>query len=412
MVLERAEVERLVGLAEVDGAQVAGGAPAHQAAVGAQAGVVAAEARRWSMRRVASAPTRRDLQAELPGGQAELLDRDVADAGGPADVDLGDGDDRAAPTPSEACTSTTVTSLSSPAPHDQAGEGGGAARRLGHVRRRRPGPATTTPAGTSTTTGSATKASLRVTKASGASPDGRAEQRRRRPSPAAPRSDALGGQRLVDLDVRDPAVAHDHGGGPAGRRRRAGRRAAPGSGRPGAGGRRRPGRTRRGRGRRCGCSATTSSSVVGQLGSSERDGGGGPALGQPAGAVKRGRGIGGEGAAQRRSFRSRPAYRRCRPPGAGWALSGGVAVVVPATGVHLSRLAVRTNAGPRAVSAADVPPGGVLGAIGVVRRSLSPQPAFICPGWRYERTPVADRAGVSRGRSGWGCCGRWRPGSR
>ena len=44
MVLEGAEVERLVALAEVGGEQVAGGAPADEAAVGAQAGVVAAEA--------------------------------------------------------------------------------------------------------------------------------------------------------------------------------------------------------------------------------------------------------------------------------------------------------------------------------------------------------------------------------
>ena len=45
VVLEGAEVERLVALAEVGGEQVAGRAPADQAAVGADAGVVAAECR-------------------------------------------------------------------------------------------------------------------------------------------------------------------------------------------------------------------------------------------------------------------------------------------------------------------------------------------------------------------------------
>ena len=44
MVLEGAEVEHLVALAEVGGEEVAGGAPPDEPAVGAQAGVVAAEA--------------------------------------------------------------------------------------------------------------------------------------------------------------------------------------------------------------------------------------------------------------------------------------------------------------------------------------------------------------------------------
>ena len=44
VVLEGAEVERLVAVAEVGGQQVAGRAAADEAAVGAEAGVVAAEA--------------------------------------------------------------------------------------------------------------------------------------------------------------------------------------------------------------------------------------------------------------------------------------------------------------------------------------------------------------------------------
>ena len=44
VVLEGAEVEHLVAVAEVGGEQVAGGAAADEAAVGAHAGVVAAEA--------------------------------------------------------------------------------------------------------------------------------------------------------------------------------------------------------------------------------------------------------------------------------------------------------------------------------------------------------------------------------
>ena len=59
VVLERAEVEVLVGLAEVGGQQVAGGAPALEAAVGAEPGVVAAEHRRRADQRgVLARPSR------------------------------------------------------------------------------------------------------------------------------------------------------------------------------------------------------------------------------------------------------------------------------------------------------------------------------------------------------------------
>ena len=90
VVLEGAEVERLVAVAEVGGEQVAGGAPAVEAAVGAHPGVVAAEAGQPGRRRsaCASASMSRCRSTRRP---VELLHADVARPGRAGESDAGGG---------------------------------------------------------------------------------------------------------------------------------------------------------------------------------------------------------------------------------------------------------------------------------------------------------------------------------
>ena len=76
-------------LAEVDGVELAGCAPADHAAVGAHPGVVAAETDAGAAHRGLGLDQRR-LLADLPRRHAELLGGHVTDPCGPPDQDLGD----------------------------------------------------------------------------------------------------------------------------------------------------------------------------------------------------------------------------------------------------------------------------------------------------------------------------------
>ena len=88
MVLERAEVERLVAVAVVHGEQVAVGAAAGEPAVGAKAAVAGAHGSDASDE-VRLAADLGDQGAELPHLGAELLHLLVPDTSGVADVDAG-----------------------------------------------------------------------------------------------------------------------------------------------------------------------------------------------------------------------------------------------------------------------------------------------------------------------------------
>ena len=89
MVLEGAEVERLVTRAEVGGEQVAVGAPAGQGAVGADPGVGAPQPHQAGGE-VGLLAHPGHQGADLPGVGPEVLDVGVAQAGAPGQVELGE----------------------------------------------------------------------------------------------------------------------------------------------------------------------------------------------------------------------------------------------------------------------------------------------------------------------------------
>ena len=98
VVLQRAEVEHLRAVAEVDGEQVALAALAVEARLAAQPRVVAAERDgRRPQRRVAADV--RALQRDLPRLRAVLLHRQVPDVGAVADDQLDDRVDEVVASP-------------------------------------------------------------------------------------------------------------------------------------------------------------------------------------------------------------------------------------------------------------------------------------------------------------------------
>ena len=166
MVLEGAEVEHLVALAEVDGPQVAGGAPADEPAVGAGAGVVAAERRPGSRGRWPPGPTWVTwvaiCQTCVGPRSCTAMWRTRRRS---ADVELGDGAEKPLTSAAEPCHSTTVDLAVVAGAHDEPGEG--RQRRRSRSSRSRPaGRSTVRPAGTSITIGPAAAASFMTPKTS------------------------------------------------------------------------------------------------------------------------------------------------------------------------------------------------------------------------------------------------------
>ena len=89
VVLEGAEVEGLVALAEVGGQQLATRAASRHGAIGADARVAAAQPHQPGLE-VCLLADPGHQRAELPPGGAELLDVEVAEPGAAADVELGE----------------------------------------------------------------------------------------------------------------------------------------------------------------------------------------------------------------------------------------------------------------------------------------------------------------------------------
>ena len=300
MVLEGAEVEGLVALAEVDGERGRRWRPDRPGGSRRECGRSRRRARPAAATKSASWP-RPGRPAwpicQVPGSQ--VLHVEVAEPGGLGHVELGDRRRRASTPEPPPWYSTTSTSASSPTCTTSRGkvtdavvvdvdDGPRSARRP-----RRPG-------GDRPATGSTQKASLSRPKTSGASPRTAAE------GLVAGLGLAPVGRPSVELGVDDAAVVHDRDGGRVTTSQR--------SRSVGEVGHRRPARRRatrgvtcRGRARRPGCSARPPRRSSADPPPAKRSAAADPTGAEPVGAGEGGGGVRGEGGHDRLRRRVRAA---------------------------------------------------------------------------------------------------------